>query len=106
MEKSEVCAIVTRGEDGFTVVHRNGESRDYKVQKSENVRKTAGAGDTFTGAFCSMLLKGEPLAVCLSYASVASKMTVESEGKHSAISEKLSFDALSQQLTASRSQWL
>ena len=56
--------------------------------------KTTGAGDTFTGTFCSMLLKGEKLDQALAYAAVASKMTVQSEGKHSVIADDLSLDTL------------
>lgn len=30
-----------------------------KVVKSDKVKNTIGAGDTFSGTFCSMLLKGK-----------------------------------------------
>ncbi len=47
-----------------------------------------------TGTICSMLLKGESIESALSYGILASRMTVESEGKVSAISEELSFEGL------------
>ena len=75
-EHTDVCAIITKGEEGFNVVRRNGEVKHYNVVKSDKIVKTTGAGDTFTGTFCSMLLKGEPIDKALEYSAVASKMTV------------------------------
>ena len=76
VKHTDVCAIVTKGEQGFTVVCRNGDKKHHEIVKSINVVKTTGAGDTFTGTFCSMLLKGVDLNQSLAYAAVASKMTV------------------------------
>ena len=75
-EHTDICAIITKGEEGFNVVRRNGEVKYYNVVKSDKIVKTTGAGDTFTGTFCSMLLKGEPIDKALEYSAVASKMTV------------------------------
>ena len=105
-EYTDVCAIVTKGEEGFNIVRRNGEVKYYKVVKSDNIVKTTGAGDTFTGTFCSMLLKGESIDKALEDSAVASKMTVESRGKDSVIVADLSLDALNKALKVSRANFI
>jgi sugar/nucleoside kinase (ribokinase family) len=83
--------IITRGGEGvITVVYRDGSTKSLTVTMSTKVKKTTGAGDTLTGAICSFLLKGEDIGVSLSYAVIASRMTVESEGVTSVICDDLS----------------
>jgi sugar/nucleoside kinase (ribokinase family) len=41
------------------VLNKKGDRYYQKVPKSDRVKKTVGAGDTFTGTLCSMLLRGE-----------------------------------------------
>jgi sugar/nucleoside kinase (ribokinase family) len=41
------------------VVYKSMTSKHLMVPKPGKIEKTTGAGDTFTGAFCSMLLYGK-----------------------------------------------
>ena len=94
MEYTDVCAVITRGAEGFTVVRRDASVKEHAVVASEKVKKTAGAGDTFTGAICSIFLRGGDFSSALEAAKVASRMTVESEGKTSVISDELTWASL------------
>lgn len=49
------------------------------VRRSEKAKKTLGAGDTFMGAFCSMLLYGKATNEALKYGIAASKINIEGE---------------------------
>lgn len=54
-----IRAIITNGSDNVEIVTSDNNERYMKVIKSDKVKNTIGAGDTFSGTFCSMLLKGK-----------------------------------------------
>jgi len=57
------------------------------VKKCEKIVKSTGAGDTLTGALVSMLLRGKSVQEGLKYATLASRLSLETTNKESVISE-------------------
>lgn len=75
---TSVNTIITRDSNDITVISREGEWENIKIVKSDKVKKLSGAGDTFTGTLCSMLLRGESTQTAIKYSVLASKLTIES----------------------------
>jgi fructokinase len=57
--------ILTRGEEGATVLTASGESESVKPSAATQVVDTVGAGDAFTSVFLLGQLRGWPLATTL-----------------------------------------
>ena len=60
---TNIITIVTDGPNEISIQTRSEDQSQHfkiKVPKVEKVVKTTGSGDTFTGAFISMLLQGCP----------------------------------------------
>lgn len=58
------------------------------------IEKTTGAGDTFTGTYCSMILLGKSYEEALKYALAGSKLNIESVVNESVISDNISLSSL------------
>lgn len=76
-----IKSIITNGKEDLKLIHKADKSNErvttvHTLQPRE-IKKTTGAGDTFTGTFCSMLLKGKSEREAVEYGLIGSKLTVE-----------------------------
>jgi sugar/nucleoside kinase (ribokinase family) len=55
---SKIKCIITNGANNITLIENEGIS-ELKVPKVSKIEKTTGAGDSFSGTFLSMLLRGK-----------------------------------------------
>ncbi len=78
-----LSVVITLGKDGCVVYHHS-ETIRQKAFPVQAVDTTA-AGDTFTGFFIGSLLRGEPLADCVKWASAAAAISVTRMGAAASI---------------------
>lgn len=71
--------IVTRGAQGVIVGMKNSEIIQIPA-KSVSVVDTTGAGDTFNGAFCVRIAKGDTMREALRFANTAAGISTEKFG--------------------------
>lgn len=71
--------IVTRGAQGVVVGMKNSEIIQIPA-KSVSVVDTTGAGDTFNGAFCVRIAKGDTMREALRFANTAAGISTEKFG--------------------------
>ena len=71
--------IITRGSKGVIVGLKNGEIIQIPAKKVK-VADTTGAGDTFNGAFCVRIAKGDSIKEAIRFANVAAGLSTEKFG--------------------------
>lgn len=71
--------IITRGSKGVIVGLKNGEIIQIPAKKVKVV-DTTGAGDTFNGAFCVRIAKGDSIKEAIRFANVAAGLSTEKFG--------------------------
>lgn len=79
LQKYPEKLIITRGGKGVVVGMKNQELVQIPA-KSVNVVDTTGAGDTFNGAFCVRITKGDSIKDALHFANVAAGLSTEKFG--------------------------
>lgn len=71
--------IVTRGSKGVITGLKNGTIASVPAKKAR-VADTTGAGDTFNGAFCVRMAKGDNIEEALLFANIAAGISTEKLG--------------------------
>lgn len=79
LQKYPEKLIITRGSQGVIVGMKNQEIVQVPA-KSVNVVDTTGAGDTFNGAFCVRITKGDSIKEALRFANTAAGLSTEKFG--------------------------
>jgi len=75
--------VVTRGAEGSAGA--SGDTFEVASAVSVEARSTLGAGDVFHGALLAAVIRGEPLAGCLTYANTVAAMSCRGLDGRSAI---------------------
>jgi len=83
--------ILTLGEKGL-IDYYNNEAFVHEAYLVKAVDTTA-AGDTFIGAFCSVLLKGAERKECIDYAQKAAALAVTKKGAQASIPTKAEIES-------------
>lgn len=79
LQKYPEKLIITRGSRGVIVGMKNKEIIQIPA-KNSNVVDTTGAGDTFNGAFCVRITKGDSIKDALRFANTAAGLSTEKFG--------------------------
>ena len=79
LQKYPEKLIITRGSQGVIAGMKNQEIVQVPA-KSVNVVDTTGAGDTFNGAFCVRIAKGDSIKEALRFANTAAGLSTEKFG--------------------------
>lgn len=88
--------VVTLGEQGVFLCMENGQSSISPAIEVPQVIDTTAAGDSFTGAMATALVRGEPLAQAVKFASMVSGMVVTRKGAQTSIPSLKEVEAFQQ----------
>ncbi|WP_439103599.1 1-phosphofructokinase family hexose kinase [Celeribacter marinus] len=72
--------IIARGSDGSTLVNKDGRWHCSRAIDPAQVVSAVGAGDSFVGAFCMALARGESLCEALRFGTAAASSAVMTAG--------------------------
>ncbi|WP_417243468.1 1-phosphofructokinase family hexose kinase [Celeribacter sp.] len=72
--------IIARGSDGSTLVNKDGRWHCSRAVDPARVVSAVGAGDSFVGAFCMAVARGESLVHALSMGTAAASAAVTTAG--------------------------